>query len=99
MSTATSTTAGPALANPEALETVAELREALHQANERTLRMGGLLDMTESAMVMLTGDMRTLLVRHLEGDPVGVYQQLDGMAQKYVRSMPQGTGMGGATVH
>lgn len=95
----TTTTVGATLTNPEALETVADLREALHQANERALQMGGRLDMTESAMVVLGRDMRALLVLHMEGNPVGVYEQLDAKVKKYVRSMPKGTGLGSATVH
>lgn len=95
----TTTTVGPTLTNPEALETVAELRQALHQANERTLDAGDLLHMVEGAMAVLTGDVRTLLVLHMEGNPVGVYEQLDAMVKKYVRSMPKGTGLGSATVH
>lgn len=99
MSTATSTTAGPTLTSPEALAAVAELREALRLANERILDTGDLLHQMGSVVVDLTGDMRTLLVLHMEGDPVGVYEQLEGMVKKYVRSMPKGTGLGSAAVH
>ncbi len=88
-------TVGPSLTNPEALETVAELRAALHLANEQALLMGEQKHRDACMLDLLKSELTSLLVKHIEHDPVGVYELPDGMAKKYVRSMVQAP----ATVH
>ena len=83
----TTVTMGPTLVNPEALDTVAELRTALHQANVQAMVMGEQMHRDACMLDHLKSELSSLLVKHIEQDPVGVYELLDGMAKKYVRPM------------
>jgi hypothetical protein len=87
-------TIGPSLCNPEALNTVAELREALHRANEQALQMGETLHLSNCVTERVTGELRQLLVHHIERDAVAVHELLSKLVAKYVRALPTTSGAG-----
>ncbi len=87
-------TVGPSLCNPEALGTVAELREALHRANEQALEMGERMHRNACVTERVTDELRRLLTLHIEHNAVGVHDLLTELCKKYVRPMPQPSGLG-----
>lgn len=92
-------TMGPTVCNPDALDTVAELREALHRANEQALVMGEQLHRVTCIKDRLTNDLTQLLVAHLQQEPVRVYDLLAQMTRRYVCSVPTVNKDGAGRVH
>lgn len=97
--TGTTITMGPTVCNPDALDTVAELREALHRANEQALDMGEQLHRVTCIKDRLTNDLRLLLVAHLQQAPVRVHDLLTQMTQRYVHTVPTVNQDGAGRVH
>lgn len=97
--TGTTITMGPTVCNPDALDTVDELRLALHRANEQALDMGEQLHRVTCIKDRLTNDLSLLLVAHLQKEPVRVFELLTQMTRRYVRSVPTVNKDGAGRVH
>lgn len=80
-------TIGPTITNPEALDTVAELRAALHLSNEQALERGELLHRHRVVFDGLVKDLRGILVLHIQDKPIDVYSQLNVLVKKHVRTL------------
>ena len=78
-------TMAPTMANPEAFNTVPELREELHRAN------ASLLELSEQVheLTAITQDMSRRMARivlpHLGGDQEAVKRELDEFVARYVK--------------
>ena len=71
----------PALANPEALDTVAELREELHRANERLIVWHGRLMSLSDVAHGLSNVLGAMAAYHAQGDSQKVTEMLDVVLQ------------------
>lgn len=92
-------TTGPTVCNPDALDTVDELRLALHRANEQALDMGEQLHRVTCIKDRLTNDLTQLLLAHLQKEPVRVYDLLAQMTRRYVHTVPTVNQDGAGRVH
>lgn len=97
--TGTTITTGPTVCNPDALNTVAELRDALRLANEKALYLGEQLHRATSINDALSDDVTQLLVARLQKEPLHIFDLLTQMTQRYVRSVPTVNQDGAGRVH
>lgn len=77
----TGTIQGPILANPEAFDSVAELRRELHRANNELLQYAAALDKRDSVGLELAGLMNRVLMQHLRADHRGVAAILEAQLE------------------
>lgn len=77
-------TMGPTMVNPEAMNTVAELRQELHRANEQLLRFSERLHAMNTVAHQMGDQLGYLVARHMQGKADEVTARLDQLAQ-YVR--------------
>lgn len=69
--------AGPTLANPNTLESVAELRRELHRANQTLLQQFHALTVANAAGTQLAGEMDAVLRAHIQGNAQLVAPRLE----------------------
>ena len=83
---------GPTLTNPEAIETVAELRIALGQANASLLRLDSQVVALQAITQQMAKSLSCLLVPYLQGDDAGVQAALKRFVDERVRMANRGAG-------
>lgn len=72
---------GPTLANPEAFDTVVELRRELHRANASLLEYSAQVERRDAVGIELAGLVNAVLMQHLRGDHRGVAAILDAQLE------------------
>ena len=85
-------TMGPTMANPEAMNTVAELRQELHRANEQLLRFSERLHGVSTTAQQLGEVLVELLMMHMRGDGTALDARMTQLVDRHVRmaSKPPG---------
>lgn len=85
-------TQAPTMANPEAFNTVQELREELHSANATILKMSEQLHSLCCITQDISERLARLVLAHLGDDQAAVKRELDEIVSRYVKIVqkPQG---------
>lgn len=82
----------PTMANPEAFNTVPELREELHRANASILKMADQLHSMSCITQDIGERLSRLVLAHMAGNQDAVKRELDEIVAKHVKVVqkPQG---------
>lgn len=90
-------TMGPTLTNPDALHTVDDLRQALHDANVQLMNVSQQLHNTKAVLASVARDVAKIVLAHLAKDPIALVDSLDAFCGEHVRTTHAGpTGPTGA---
>ncbi|WP_369951954.1 hypothetical protein [Ralstonia syzygii] len=86
-------TMGPTMANPEAFDTVPELREQLHNANRAILQLTGELHSLNCVVQDLISErLARMVLGHMRGDQDAVRRELDDIVANHVKIVQQPQG-------
>lgn len=82
----------PTLANPDAINDVAELRQELHRANDNLLRLTGQLHEERYVLQSVSEALSRVVLAHMQGQHDIVKRELDAIVAKHVKVVqkPQG---------
>lgn len=85
-------TMGPTLADPDAIDNVAELRQELHRANDNLLQLTDQLHELRYVLQGVSGSLARVVFAHMQGEHDNVKRELDGIVAKHVKVVqkPQG---------
>lgn len=85
-------TMGPTLANPDAIDNVAELRQELRRANDSLLQLTGQLHEERYVLQSVSEALASVVMAHMQGQHDVVKRALDAIVAKHVKVVqkPQG---------
>lgn len=85
-------TQAPTMANPDAFDSVPELREELHRANAQIMKMAEQMHSLSCITHDISEILANLLVAHIAGKDAAVKELLDKVAARHVKVVqkPQG---------
>jgi len=75
----------PTLTNPDAITDIAELRRALHDANEQLLAAASELHETKAVLQAMGGSLTSIVMPYMEGKPDQLIAALDEFVAAHVR--------------
>ncbi|ARU23636.1 hypothetical protein RSSE_c3253 [Ralstonia solanacearum] len=80
------------MANPEAFNSVAELREELHRANATILKMAEQMHSLNCIAQDISERMGRMVLGHMRGNPDAVKRELDDIVTHHVKVVQQPQG-------
>ncbi|QOK96783.1 hypothetical protein HF909_10290 [Ralstonia pseudosolanacearum] len=82
----------PTMANPEAFNTIAELREELHRANATILKMADQLHSLNCIAQEVGERLGRMVLGHMRGDQDTVKRELDDLVAHHVKAIQKSQG-------